>query len=77
MGLGDDYNEDLMEAMGQAGDGNYYYIESPVQLTDIFQTELQGLMATPARRSASGSSPRRGRRSSTSSTTWSGTLSAG
>ena len=31
--------------MGEAGDGNYYYIESPVQLADIFQTELQGLMA--------------------------------
>jgi Ca-activated chloride channel family protein len=45
MGLGDDYNEDLMQAMGEAGDGNYYYIESPLQLVDIFQTELQGLMA--------------------------------
>src|SRR5262249_19875682 len=46
MGLGDDYNEDLLEAMAQSGDGNYYYIESPKQLADIFQTELQGLMAT-------------------------------
>lgn len=46
MGLGDDYNEDLLEAMAQAGDGNYYYIESPVQLADLFTTELKGLMAT-------------------------------
>src|SRR5262249_5766614 len=46
MGLGDDYNEDLLEAMALAGDGNYYYIESPQQLPDIFQTELKGLMAT-------------------------------
>jgi Ca-activated chloride channel homolog len=46
MGLGDDYNEDLLEAMAQSGDGNYYYIESPQQLADIFQTELKGLMAT-------------------------------
>lgn len=46
MGLGDDYNEDLLESMAQAGVGNYYYIESPVQLTDIFTTELKGLMAT-------------------------------
>ena len=46
LGLGDDYNEDLLEAMAQAGDGNYYYIESPQQLADIFQTELLGLMAT-------------------------------
>jgi Ca-activated chloride channel family protein len=46
MGLGDDYNEDLLEAMARSGDGNYYYIESPKQLPDIFQTELKGLMAT-------------------------------
>jgi Ca-activated chloride channel family protein len=46
MGVGDDYNEDLMEAMAKSGDGNYYYIESPDQLQAFFQTELQGLMAT-------------------------------
>ncbi len=46
MGLGDDYNEDLLEAMAQAGDGNYYYIESPQQLGELFQAELHGLMAT-------------------------------
>lgn len=46
LGVGDDYNEDLMEAMARAGDGHYYYIESPAQLVDIFQTELQGLLAT-------------------------------
>lgn len=46
LGVGDDYNEDLMEAMATAGDGNYYFISDPVQLTDIFQTELQGLVAT-------------------------------
>jgi Ca-activated chloride channel family protein len=46
MGLGDDYNEDLMEAMGRAGDGNYYYIQAPDQLPAIFQAELAGLMAT-------------------------------
>ena len=45
MGVGDDYNEDLMETMARSGDGNYYYIESPQQLADIFQTELKGLMA--------------------------------
>lgn len=45
LGLGDDYNEALLEAMALSGDGNYYYIESPKQLPDIFQTELKGLMA--------------------------------
>ena len=29
MGVGDDYNEDLLEAMARSGDGNYYYIEVP------------------------------------------------
>ena len=49
LGLGDEYNEDLLEAMARAGDGNYYYVESPSQLTDLFQTELLGLMATVGR----------------------------
>lgn len=49
MGVGDDYNEDLLQAMADAGDGNYYYVETPKQLLDIFQTELQGLMATIGR----------------------------
>lgn len=45
MGLGDDYNEDLMQKMGENGEGNYYFIETPQQLADIFHTELKGLMA--------------------------------
>ncbi|MFO0822576.1 MAG: VWA domain-containing protein [Gemmataceae bacterium] len=46
LGLGDDYNEDLLEAMANSGDGNYYYVENSNQLPAIFQSELQGLMAT-------------------------------
>lgn len=46
LGIGDDYNEDLMEAMANSGDGNYYYIEHPQQLETIFQNELKGLVAT-------------------------------
>jgi Ca-activated chloride channel family protein len=46
LGLGDDYNEDLLEAMARSGDGNYYYVENPNQLPIIFQCELQELMAT-------------------------------
>lgn len=49
LGVGQDYNEDLLEAMAVAGDGNYYYVESASQLADLFQTELQGLMATIGR----------------------------
>lgn len=46
MGLGDDYNEDLLEAMARSGDGNYYYIASAEQLPGIFERELQGLATT-------------------------------
>jgi Ca-activated chloride channel homolog len=46
MGIGDDYNEDLLEAMARSGDGNYYYIQSPEQLPSIFKQELLGLIAT-------------------------------
>jgi Ca-activated chloride channel family protein len=46
LGVGRDYNEDLLEAMARSGDGNYYFIETPRSLPDIFQTELRGLMAT-------------------------------
>ena len=49
IGVGSDYNEALLGAMALAGAGNYYYVESAVQLPDIFQTELQGLMATTGR----------------------------
>ena len=77
MGLGDDYNEDLMQAMAEAGDGNYYFIEAPEQLADIFHTEMKGLMANLGRRSASAWSPGRARRWRRSSTTWTATRSAG
>ncbi len=60
MGVGEDYNEDLMEAMARAGDGRYYYIESPAQLVDIFQTELQGLMDTLGEKVSLGLVPRNG-----------------
>jgi len=60
MGVGDDYNEDLLEAMAGSGDGNYYYIESPEQLPNIFQMELQGLMATIGRRVTLGIEPQGG-----------------
>ena len=46
MGVGEDFNEDLMEAMARAGGGNYYYIASPDQLPVIFQAELEDMMMT-------------------------------
>jgi Ca-activated chloride channel family protein len=49
IGVGRDYSEALLSAMADAGAGSYYYVDNPVQLPDIFQTELQGLMATTGR----------------------------
>jgi Ca-activated chloride channel family protein len=46
LGLGDDYNEDLLEAMARSGDGNYYYVADAEQLPTIFERELQGLALT-------------------------------
>ena len=57
LGLGSDYNEDLMEDMAKGGDGNYYFIETPRQLADIFQTELHGLMATAGQKVSLGVEP--------------------
>jgi Ca-activated chloride channel family protein len=57
LGVGDDYQEDLMEAMATAGDGRYYYIETATQLMDIFQTELKGLMATMGEKVSLGLEP--------------------
>lgn len=60
MGIGDDYSEDLMEAMARSGDGNFYHIESPEQLPDFFQTELHGLMATVGHTVSLGLEPKNG-----------------
>ena len=46
LGVGDQFNEDLLKAMADAGDGNFEFIESPKQLPTIFQKELKELAAT-------------------------------
>jgi Ca-activated chloride channel homolog len=44
MGLGDDFNEDLLIALADAGGGAFYFIESPEVAPDIFKEELSGLL---------------------------------
>lgn len=44
MGLGNDFNEDLLIAMADAGGGAFYFIESPESAPTIFEEELQGLL---------------------------------
>lgn len=44
MGLGKDFNEDLLMSMASAGGGAFYFIESPEVTPLIFKEELQGLL---------------------------------
>lgn len=44
MGLGNDFNEDLMMEMANAGGGAFYFIESPEVAPNIFREELSGLL---------------------------------
>jgi Ca-activated chloride channel family protein len=49
LGLGRDYDEDLMQAIAEYGGGHYYYIENPNQMSRIFQEELETLFSTVGR----------------------------
>jgi Ca-activated chloride channel family protein len=49
IGVGDDYNEDLMAGLATASDANYYYVQDTEKLGDIFRQELGGLLAMTAR----------------------------
>ncbi|TNE36904.1 MAG: VWA domain-containing protein [Alphaproteobacteria bacterium] len=52
LGLGRDYDEDLMQMIAEHGGGHYYYIENPNQMGRIFQEELATLFTTVAREAA-------------------------
>jgi len=49
IGLGDDYNEDLMVALAEAGGANYYYVKDTEKLPEIFLSELGELKSIVAR----------------------------
>jgi Ca-activated chloride channel family protein len=49
IGVGLDYNENLMLGLAEHGGGNYYFVESPVQLASILEKELNGMSYTVAR----------------------------
>jgi Ca-activated chloride channel family protein len=46
--VGDDFNEDLLTGMAEAGRGNFYYVENPDQIPGIFAKELEGLLQVVA-----------------------------
>lgn len=62
LGVGDDFNEDLLQSMASEGDGNYYFIEGAADLETIFAAELSGLMATLGRKVSLGLEPQNGAR---------------
>lgn len=47
-GVGIDFNENLMMGIAESGAGNYYYIQNPDQIPDIFKKELNGLQTVVA-----------------------------
>lgn len=49
IGLGLDYNEDLMASLSAAGQGNVYFVESPRDLPHIFESELGDASSLVAR----------------------------
>lgn len=49
IGVGDDYNEDLMAGLAEASDANYYYVKDTEKLPEIFAKELGGLLQIAAR----------------------------
>lgn len=50
IGLGDDYNEDLMTALAEASHANYYYVRDAEKLPGIFKEELGSVKSIVARR---------------------------
>lgn len=50
LGLGLRYDEDLLRAVADAGQGNYFFIEDAGQVVEVFQQELAGLSALRGRR---------------------------
>lgn len=52
IGVGLDYNEDLMTRMANEGAGNYYFVDNSATIAEVFEKELKGLASTVARDTA-------------------------
>lgn len=48
LGFGSYFNEDLLIGMANAGNGNFYFIQSPDDAADVFRIELESLLAVAA-----------------------------
>ena len=49
-GVGEGFNEHLLEAMANKGGGNFYFIASPARIPDIFLKEFHDLVGITARK---------------------------
>ena len=47
-GVGADFNEELLMQLAERGGANYYFIETPDQIPQLFAKELQGLLSVVA-----------------------------
>lgn len=48
MGVGDGFDEELMEGIADHGGGNFYFIAKPEDIPSIFSKELEGLLSVIA-----------------------------
>lgn len=48
LGVGEDFDEDLLTAMAEASGGNYYFIESTDKIPQIFAQEIKALLSVVA-----------------------------
>lgn len=49
LGFGSEYNEELMAGIARRSGGNYYYIQRPDLLPEVFRRELESLMTITAK----------------------------
>jgi Ca-activated chloride channel homolog len=57
IGIGSDFNEDLLIPMAEAGRGNAWHVEHPSEMERIFATEMKGLIAQVGHTVSLGLSP--------------------
>lgn len=49
LGFGHDYNEELMAGIARRSGGNYYFIERPEQIPEVFQKEMLTILGVTAK----------------------------
>jgi Ca-activated chloride channel family protein len=60
IGIGDDFNEDLLMPMAEAGGGNAWHVETSGDMIRIFAVELEGLIAQVGHSVTLGINPKSG-----------------